>query len=304
VRCEACGNTDDKKLGRLGPIADANPATTVCTRCWWKLARGGSVTLSFVTPPQQAFANVLLYGPPKTYKTGGAASAPGRMLFLNCDLPNAIRYAHERHNQDGRIGWVQWEGMTTLIDIARVVNGPTKDRPDVVVIDTIGELHRRLMEEASGRAVSPSLPTYQAVGVHLERFCRMLCEAPVNVVFVAHDHPTKDESNGMVERLPFMGTSSNPSPAQKLLGMVDIIGYTGVIETEDGGRSYVSQLVAGKGRQGGDRFTKLLSPTSTFRETDLAEWFEIIGAHTTSEHQSEPVATGNSKPQQKEAQPA
>jgi hypothetical protein len=276
-RCWACG-------GSGGMPASIHPevGAYLCQGCWWeqnKLQKVGlELVLEYETPPINAFVNVVLYGPPKTAKTAGAASAPGSTLYVNLDLPNAIRYAHEHHNQDGRIKWVKFKGMETLVDIHKLVHGPASERPDNVVIDPVGDLYRRLLEDASERAVRPSLPTYQAVGTHLERFCRMLCEAPVNAIFICHDHPIKDESTGEMMRLPFTGSASNPTIGQRLMAMVDIIGYTGLVEQEDGSVAYQAQLISAKGRQGGDRFAVL----GSVRDTNLAEWFALANAHTSA----------------------
>jgi len=58
-----------------------------------------------------------------------------------------------------------------------------------------------------------------------------------------------------------------------LMGMVDIVGYTGVIQKEGGDPEYVAQLVNAKGRRGGDRFDVLLGPGETTRPVDLTDWF-------------------------------
>jgi hypothetical protein len=96
---------------------------------------------------------------------------------------------------------------------------------------------------------------------------------PIHAVFVLHENSVKDEESGSLERLPFTGTK-NPVLAEKLMAMVDVIGYTGVVEEKgDGNRvHYVAQLVSGRGRRGGDRFGVL----GTSRELDLAEWLEVI----------------------------
>jgi hypothetical protein len=215
-------------------------------------------------------ANVLLYGPPKTGKTAGACSAPGAVALVNLDLPNATQFAHSRDGE-GRIHEIEFEGMQTLIDLHEAVH--QKPAFDTVVVDPIGELHRRLLEEASGRAVRPTLNQYGDVGTHLERFCRMLCEAPVNAIFVAHETPVKDEASGTMERLPWTGTT-NPALGQKIMGMVDIVGYTAVLEVEGQAEpDYVAQLISAQGRRGGDRFNAL----GDWRKLDLTEWFQTAG---------------------------
>jgi hypothetical protein len=226
-----------------------------------------------VTPPTGQKRSVLLYGPPKTGKTAGAASAPGPVLLLNADLPNASWFAHSRRED---LFEVEYESFKqTMVAIGKGVAdddltfGGMVPPIATIVVDPINEMYRHLLEELSGRAVSPSLPTYQATSVHLERWCRALCKAPtLNVVFVCHDLPVKDESNGDVERLPATGTN-NPALGRRLMGMVDIVGFTAVQEVEGEGFRYVAQLVNAKGRRGGDRFD-VLGP---FREMDLSEWF-------------------------------
>ena len=210
--------------------------------------------------------NVLLYGPPKTGKSAGAASAPGAILYLNADLPNALRFARSR-DTEGRISEVEVEGLQTLIDVGHAV----KQKPtwDTVVVDPLGELYRQLLEDLSNRSMRPSLPTYGDVGTHIERFCRMLCEAPVNAVFVAHEIPVKDEATDSVERLPSTGTK-NPALGQKVMGMVDIVGSTVMFE-KDGENVYAAQLINAKGARGGDRFDAL----GAWRPLNLTEWFEI-----------------------------
>ena len=223
--------------------------------------------MKFAKQPDSPTANVLLYGAAKTGKSTGAASAPGPVLLVNTDLPNATMFARRTHP---KVQELEYQGFASMVEIADQVNKgklPFK----TVVIDTIGEQHRRLLEELGQRAISPSLPTYQAVNVHLERFWRALCEAPINVVFVAHDMPVKDEATGEVERLPATGTS-NPALGRKLMGMVDVVGFTGVAVEEDAAPRYMAQLVNAAGRHGGDRFNVL----GTTRELNLAEWFGLI----------------------------
>lgn len=230
--------------------------------------------LTFQPPPDpEPHVNVLLYGPPKSGKTAGACSAPEPVVLLNADLPNASRYAHSRRE----ILELQFEGFETLVDVVRALGDGTLDA-GTVVVDPIGELHRHLLEEASNRAVRPTLNQYGDVGVHLERFCRALCEAPVNTVLVCHEQPVKDEASGVIERLPWTGTT-NPALGHKLMGMVDVVGYCGLSERDDGELEYVAQLVNGGGRRGGDRFAVL----GLARTLDLSEWFALAATQTEKE---------------------
>lgn len=234
--------------------------------------------LTFVKPAEQPTVNILLYGPPKTGKTTGACSAPGGVLLMNADLPNASVFAHSR-DPEGRIQEISLASpMETLIEVTNAIEqqGDGDDRFfDTVVVDPISELQRRMLEEASDRAVHPSLNQYLTAQTYLERFCRMLCEAPVNCVIVCHELPIKDEGSGTIERLPNTGTS-NPSLGQKLMGMVDIVGYTAVLVQEGDHKEYVAQLINDRGRRGGDRFDVL----GDWRTLDLAEWFALIHGQT------------------------
>ena len=233
---------------------------------------------------QRVHPNILLYGGPKTGKTTGALSAPGWILDLNFDMPNATYFARSRMTED-RIFEVDIppyrEGHNdvdaVLNEVAQTLRQQLEQDGgfDAVVVDPVHELHRRLMDEQSRRAVRPSRDTYGDVAKMIERFCRFLCEMPAAAIFVCHDRPIKDEQTGGFERLPYTGTS-NPDLGLKLLGMVDIVAYTGVVKRENEKPLYVAQLFEGDGRKGGDRFG-VLAGQSGFRTLDLAGWFQDIG---------------------------
>jgi hypothetical protein len=82
--------------------------------------------------------------------------------------------------------------------------------------------------------------------------------------------------------------TNNPALGRRLMGMVDVVGYTAVMEQEGGDYAYVAQLVNAKGRRGGDRFDAL----GPFREMDLTEWF------------AEPLKTETEETTEEEAVPA
>ena len=235
------------------------------------------------------YANVLLFGPAKTGKSAGAGSTPGLIGYLNTEQPNSTEFVHERDTEN-RIMEVQMQKdpKPLLSEIMRSCYPKTGSGFDTWVLDSVGELHRRLLASQSRGAVRPSRDTYGDVLREVEDFCRFMVEAPCNFVIVAHDHPVKDDTTGGFTAMPFTGTS-NPSLAMKLLGMVDIVAYTGAmaVEVERDGEmrrdmAYVSQLVPTMGRPVGvrGRFNKLITEEvkqSGVRETNLAEWFEIAG---------------------------
>lgn len=237
--------------------------------------------LKLVEPPSEEnlTLNALLYGPAKVGKTTGATSAPGKKLLLNADRPNASRYAHTIHGD--QLDEVQAEGLDTLVAVIEAVRGGAYD---TVIVDPIGELYRVVLEDLSQRSLRVPIQLYGDTGTHIERFCRSLCDLPVNVVLVAHERETDSEE---AEFLPFTGTK-NPVFAEKLMAMVDVFGYTGIVKDEETKKlSYMVQLFNGGGRRGGARWPwETLRPS---RELDLVEWIETASANagTDTEAQSE-----------------
>lgn len=239
------------------------------------------MTLTFKEPPKDAalHPNFLLYGPPKSGKSLGAASLAqrGKVLYANADTDNSTYLAHKFY--PGQIEEVEVDGLQTLIDIMllaeQMATKPVEEREfQTVVLDPIGDIHRLTLEGLSNRAIRPSLNQYGDVNVHIERFCRKLCKLPVNFVIVAHEFPVQDESTGEVEKLLWTGTkAASQQMSQKLLGMVDVAGYTSVLIPEDGGKKqFVAQLVTSKGRRGGDRFGVL----GDWQPLNLSAWVEMM----------------------------
>jgi hypothetical protein len=236
------------------------------------------------TPPTR---NVFLYGPPKSGKTLALATAPGPIALLNADLENASWLAHQRRDDLHEIdltstGPQDRPTLRTVLELEQMANERKLGGVATVGVDPIGEVYMRLVREISGNAISPAIQVYQQAGVYLERMCRALCSCPqVNVVLVAHDHPMKDEGTETVEVLPFTGSASNPTLGRKLMGMVDVVGFTGRIELEDGPR-FVAQLANAKGRRGGDRFDVLGTRENQFmRDLNLSEWFDALASTAT-----------------------
>lgn len=243
------------------------------------------MTLKFRDPPTQLHPNILLYGGPKTGKTLGACSAPGPVALINADLPNATWHVHRRYGE--KIMEVEVEGLQSLIDVILNLRQQVADGLPIVstvVLDPVADLHRVLLEEESNRAIRPSRDAYGNVAVHVERFCRELCRLPIATVIVCHEIVQRDEESGAFERLPFTGTST-PTLGAKLMAMVDIIGYTGVIETEDSGRVYAAQLTAGGGRRGGSRYDVL----GDWQPLDISGWLEQITTNIEETENVQPV---------------
>jgi phage nucleotide-binding protein len=223
---------------------------------------------------QDVRPNILLYGPPGSGKTTGAASIPGRKLYLNFDLDNATHYARTEKGADLIEPEFTFRTLPAVLEQVAIAAKSPAPPFDVVVIDTVGDMHRMLLEHESNYAVRPGRDAYGDVSMAVERFCRAISKAEnVSAVIVCHDDPQKDEESGAILREPFTGTS-NPKVGRKLLGIVDIVAYTGVVlpADETAEPEYWAQLIDANGRRGKDRFGVL----GKKRRLDLAEWVAAI----------------------------
>lgn len=236
--------------------------------------------------------NALVFGGPKTGKTLAAAQCPGPVLYVNADLPNATWLAHQSV-PEGHLLEPEFDAPTspvfTLIkEIEGAVNTGQVNGVKTVVLDPINELYGRLLRELSSGAISPTLPTYQAVQTHIERLCRALCESlSVNAVFVTHDLPVKDEGTGKFVNLPATGTT-NPALGRKLMGMVDVIAHTAVIEQEGQDAFYGARVA--------DRFNVL----ERVQRLDLNQWFARLaeaGPNPVNRGASNAPETATERPQ-------
>jgi AAA domain len=217
--------------------------------------------LDFRSPPTVPTLNVILYGAPGTGKSVGALSAPGPILYLNAEGPNAAMFARRQH-PGGHILEAPVTGTDTLLEAINFASDGCK----TVVLDSLGATFQALMDSVTGGA-KPTLPQYGDVTTAIERFCRHMRDLPVNFIAVAHEQTVKDEESGVIERLPFTGTS-NPQLGVKLMAQADIVGYCGRVKPDNGDAQYLAQLFPGGGRRGKDRTGTL----GENRAVDLTEW--------------------------------
>lgn len=204
-------------------------------------------TLNFLTPRERApKTNVLLFGPPKRGKSTGAATAPGPILYLNAEPPNALDYPRSV-SPEGHIREFPMLGHQSLSDAwlyLRDGGGGEK----TVVVDTVAELWRVLVEEKSVNTRA-TLQQYGDVGTEIERFCRFLTrDCPMNVVLVCHEQYMDSPEGKML--MPQTGGQKNP---MILASMVDVVGYVSVVEERDKPPRYIAQVQPAPGRYAGHR---------------------------------------------------
>lgn len=203
--------------------------------------------------------NVCLYGPGGTGKTVGACSAPGPILVLNAEGPGALRYSREMYGD--KIREVEIEGEDTL-DEAFLYLRDGKGKEATVVVDTVGELYGKILENKGG--ARPTLQQYGDTNTKIERFVRALRDLPINVVLICHEQV--DDGDGEITRRPMTGGKKLP---EIIVAQMDVVAYTGVVPaTEDEPAHYKGQLVEAGGRRAKDRTGRL----GDFRDLDLTDW--------------------------------
>lgn len=238
---------------------------------------GAEFNLEFIKPEEyQTKINVLLYGPPGTSKTTGATFLPGPLLFLNAEGPNATMFARQLHGNEKFLEYP----ITCKADLDKAYVFLRQNPKDVrsVVLDKIGELYRILtseMVENRGQTGMPDQRMYGEANIIIEKFCRILRNSVYNTVLIADEQVDHDELTGEGIRMPATGGKQLP---RSLTGMVDVVGYTGAVISDDGVR-YVSQLVSARGRYGKDRTGKL----GVVADTNVGHWLEVMKGNVDGE---------------------
>jgi hypothetical protein len=174
---------------------------------------------------QRTTINVLLYGDNGTCKTPSSACAArlGRVAFI--DLERGLqRAALEPHGVPvANIEVIRETSHEGLVDVIRQIASELARDPEAftaVVLDSVSELQRCLLEETAPGRDRPAQGDYQAITQQTRRICRGLRDLPVHAIFTAHVRRDED-ADGEVH----LGPALTPTAANDLLGLVDLAGY-------------------------------------------------------------------------------
>lgn len=225
--------------------------------------------LTFVDPSASgARYRVVLWAAPGEGKSVAAASAPGPVLVVSADRPNAYRFAR-RYHAETEIREVRFAGEQTLAEVYRYL----KAEPDVetVILDPFHNIYDALVDRVPRRGDGE--PDYQAVNKKLLGFVYSLRQFDVHAVLVAHEK-VNDGKRGDGKLYPQLG---GPTLTNKILAECDLVAR---VEREAAGEEgdaplYVGQLDAGTRPIVCKQGTGALGPR---REINLTEWFALEAA--------------------------
>lgn len=214
--------------------------------------------------------NIMLYGPTGAGKSMGAASAPGPIMYLNGDGDDALDLAHATFGDKLHEYPVTKDNAKQTLDWAYIE--AQKGEYETVVLDPIGEIYQALLDQASNSG-HISLSMRGDASTKLQRFSRLLRDLPVNFIICAQE--SVEDQGDEVSRRPQVGPTQG-TLSEKLMQMMGIIGYVGVVQDESEGgsgqRRHMAQLVEARGRKAKGR----LGVLGDSRETNLTEWIELM----------------------------
>lgn len=228
------------------------------------------MTLTFESPLGRPYLNILLYGGSGDGKTTAALGAPGPVLLLNAEGPGGPAYARQIYG-DEQIHEVKVLSGQTLDDALVHIRKGCVEK--TVVLDSIGEIYKVLVDEEAGRKIGQirgskaEIQHYGNAGTWIERFARDVRDLPINMVLICHEMSVVGSEGGM-ERMPFTGSATNTSLGAKLMGMVDVVGACMPIVDKKGNTHRAAQVVSGDGRRGKNREGLL----GALAELDVNAW--------------------------------
>jgi hypothetical protein len=201
----------------------------------------------FSTEKMPATVNVLLYGPAGAGKSTAAASAPGPVMFINLEGPNALHFARKTARAaDTEILEVRVDWGEDPRAYFREAFAAAKERGvNTIVIDTLGKLRDGIAFSIGGE--SPSLPQWGQVGKAMTTILRELRDSDMNTILICHERVLDSDTGDRIVEPLVGGKTTTEAMAE-----VDVIAYCGAVRDENGTR-YLAQLVESKGRRAKDR---------------------------------------------------
>lgn len=242
--------------------------------------------LTFVPAPAapESF-NACIYGPSGSGKSTAAATAPGPILWVNLEGPGALAHARKTAAARGteihevRLGHTD-DPRVTLRQVVQHLQSGAEPRCRTLVVDTIGKVRDQLAAAIGGN--HPQLQHWGQVAREIDDFIRAARDLPQNLVLIAHEEIKDGDGDVRITR-PMIGGAST----EKVIAEMDVVGYAGRLESEDGVR-YVAQLVQRNGRRAKDRSDGL----GTVRDLDLTEWLGAFRAALTPDESDVPINFG------------
>jgi len=201
----------------------------------------------FSTEQLPSTVNILLYGPAGAGKSTAAASAPGPVMFINLEGPNALHFARKSaRDADTEVLEVRVDWGEDPRAYFRESFVAAKERGvNTIVIDTLGKLRDGIAFNIGGE--SPSLPQWGQVGKAMTTILRELRDSDMNTVLICHERVLDSDTGDRIVEPLVGGKTTTEAMAE-----VDVIAYCGAVRDENGTR-YLAQLVESKGRRAKDR---------------------------------------------------
>lgn len=230
--------------------------------------------LTFLTAPAAPNTlNFLLYGPPGSGKSTAAATAPGPILWINAEGPNALAYARKVAAQRGteilEVAISRDVDPRPVLDqVFRHVRDGTDPKPATVVIDTLGKLRDALIARIVQPGAKNSLQQFGQVAEKLGGFINAMRDLPINLVLLAHEDVQDADGGDRIIRPLIGGKLTEGVPAE-----VDVMAHCNVLREGDEKR-YMGLLVESRGRRAKDRSGGL----GDYRLLDLSEWIDVFRA--------------------------
>lgn len=229
--------------------------------------------LTFVEePPAPEHLNLCLYGPTGSGKSTAAATAPGPILWVNADGPNALAYARKiARDSKTQIHEVRVEPghdvRQTLRDVIKHVRDGAEPQVQTVVVDTVAKVREALIAQLVVPGAKNTMQQFGDVAKALGVFVRTMRDLPVNLILLAHESVDDAEGDRIVR--PLIGGALT----ETIPGEMDIVAYCAA-HREDNAVQYLGQLVEGRGRRAKDRSGGL----GATRRLDMTDWIDAFRA--------------------------